>query len=401
MPFNAVKSVTRRKKASKKDLKNKIPMKIATIIGARPQFIKAAAVSRAIVKYNQSIQSRQSDKIRDHIGTTISEIVVHTGQHYDGQMSAVFFKELDIPEPHYNLGVGSGSHGRQTGRMLELIEQVLIKEQPDWVLVYGDTNSTLAGALAAAKLHIRVAHIEAGLRSFNRIMPEEVNRVLADHLSDLLLCPSRTAVNNLSSEGITRGVHIVGDVMADSLTYAVEGATNHSGVLRRYKLVKGKYLLATIHRPENTDHSRRLREIMDALNSLSETVVFPVHPRTLKMIKEINGKFLPHVRLIEPTGYLDMVALEESARMILTDSGGVQKEAYWLRVPCVTLRDETEWIETVQTGWNVLTGPNKERIVQAVGTYTKPDSHPPLYADGYTASRCLSILMNEFIQRKL
>jgi UDP-GlcNAc3NAcA epimerase len=373
-------------------------MKIVTIVGARPQFIKAASISRAIIKHNQSIQFRQSAQIQDHSSITISEVILHTGQHYDDQMSAIFFKELDIPAPDYNLGVGSGSHGWQTGQMLEKIEEVLIREQPDWILVYGDTNSTLAGALAAAKLHIKVAHVEAGLRSFNRMMPEEVNRVVVDHISDMLLCPSRTAVNNLANEGINQGVHIVGDVMADSLAYASERVELHSHVLNRFELLSGKYLLATIHRPENTDHPGRLSEIMDALNSLSETVIFPMHPRTQQMMRGIDCNLLPHVKVIEPQGYLDMVALEKSARMILTDSGGIQKEAYWLSVPCITLRDETEWVETVQAGWNVLTGAKKEKIVQTVGTYIQPDSHPTLYADGHTALRCLSVLIDKFVQ---
>ncbi len=352
-------------------------MKIVTVVGARPQFIKAAPVSRAL-------------RLAGH-----HEILLHTGQHYDHGMSRIFFEELGISEPDVNIGVGSGSHGRQTGQMLEKIEEVLIKERPDWVLVYGDTNSTLAGALAASKLHIKIAHVEAGLRSFNRAMPEEVNRVVTDHLSGLLFCPGQTAVDNLSREGIVRGVHIVGDVMADSLAYASERVNDSSGVLSRYELTKGRYLLATIHRPENTDHPGRLEGIMEALNALSETVLFPVHPRTLKVMKETGGVLSRHVKLAEPMGYLDMVALEKSARMILTDSGGIQKEAYWLSVPCITLRDETEWVETVQTGWNILTGADKEKIVHAVESFEQPSSHPLLYTDGHSASKRISILLSE------
>jgi len=338
-------------------------VKVVTIVGARPQFIKAAPVSRVL---------RQQH----------TEILAHTGQHYDDNMSAVFFDELDIPEPDYNLGIGSGSHGAQTGAMLAAIEQVLVKEQPDWVLVYGDTNSTLAGALTAAKLHIKIAHVEAGLRSFNRAMPEEINRVMADHLSDLLFCPSQTAVDNLAVEGISRGVHLVGDVMADALAFAVERSQGRSQILLRFGLAAKKYLLVTVHRAENTDNHDRLKNILSALNSLSETVVFPVHPRTRLVIEKMDYTLQDHVLLSEPVGYLDMVQLEKSARMILTDSGGIQKEAYWLSVPCVTLRDETEWLETVQAGWNVLVGADKEAIVQAVRSFEPPAAHEVLYGNG-------------------
>ncbi len=321
-----------------------------------------------------------------------TEVLVHTGQHYDGNMSAVFFDELGIPEPDVNLGIGSGRHGAQTGAMLTGIEDVLLEEQPDWVLVYGDTNSTLAGALAAAKLHIPVAHVEAGLRSFNRAMPEEINRVIADHLSDLLLCPSQTAVDNLVAEGITRGVHLVGDVMADALAFAVERAQNHSDVLERLGLAEGHYLLATVHRAENTDDATRLRNILAVFDALDEPVIFPVHPRTRQAINILGYSPAPHVQLIEPVGYLDMVMLEQSARLILTDSGGIQKEAYWLGVPCVTLRDETEWVETVEAGWNVIVGADRMRIVQVARSFTPPLAHPSLYGDGETARRCVRLM---------
>lgn len=322
-------------------------MKIVSIVGARPQFIKAAVLSREIRK----------EQI---------EILVHTGQHYDANMSAVFFKELEIPEPDYNLGIGSGTHGRQTGTMLTAIEEVLIKELPDWVIVYGDTNSTLAGALAAAKLHNKVAHVEAGLRSFNRQMPEEINRVMTDHISDLLFCPTRTAVQNLESEGIKQGVHLVGDLMQEGLFWALEKARLSLRVFNQLKLRPKKYLLVTVHRAENTDDPIRLSKILDAFNSLDDQLIWPIHPRTRKKLEEINWHPLSHIQMIEPLGYVDMVTLEKNARMILTDSGGIQKEAYWLGVPCVTMRDETEWVETIESGSNTLCGANKNEIIKIV-----------------------------------
>ncbi|MDW8234486.1 MAG: UDP-N-acetylglucosamine 2-epimerase (non-hydrolyzing), partial [Roseiflexaceae bacterium] len=310
-------------------------MNIVTIVGARPQFIKAAAVSRVL-------------RLRHR------EVLVHTGQHYDANMSAVFFDELGIPPPDVNLAVGSASHGAQTGAMLAKIEEVLLAECPDWVLVYGDTNSTLAGALAAAKLHIPVAHVEAGLRSFNRAMPEEINRVLTDHISDLLLCPSETAVENLAREGITRGVVLIGDVMADALRLAVERADD--SVLESSGVQQGSYALATVHRAENTDDPLRLQGILTGLTLLDMPVIFPAHPRARRAIAALGWTPPAHMRLIDPVGYLNMIALMRGARVVLTDSGGVQKEAYWLGVPCVTLRDETEWVETVTCGWNTLAG---------------------------------------------
>ena len=345
-------------------------MKIVTIVGARPQFIKAAPVSREL---------RQK-----HV-----EVLVHTGQHYDENMSKVFFDELDIPVPGYNLEVGSGSQGSQTGMMLTRIEEVLTAENPDWVLIYGDTNSTLAGALAAVKMHIPVCHIEAGLRSFNRRMPEEINRVIADHISDLLLCPSQTAVDNLKVEGITRGVHLVGDVMADALNYAADKSKGRSRILEQLGLVGKKYLLATVHRAENTDDPARLRNILSAFSQIEETIVFPLHPRTRKRLVELG---FDNPKFIDPLGYLDMVRLEQSARMILTDSGGIQKEAYWLGVPCVTLRDETEWVETVKAGWNVVVGADSTRIIETVRAFIPPHEHPPLYGDGQAAVKCVDRL---------
>ena len=324
-------------------------MKVVTIIGARPQFIKCAPVSRELRHVAQ-------------------EILVHTGQHYDDSMSGVFFRELNIPEPDYHLGVGSGSHGVQTGEMLKQIEKILLTEGPDRVLVYGDTNSTLAGALAAAKLHLPVAHVEAGLRSFNRRMPEEINRVMTDHLSDLLLCPTENAVDNLRLEGVTKGVHLVGDVMYDALLDRVERARETSTILERLRLEAHGYLLLTVHRAENTDQLSKLEGIMAAFRSLAESgqkIIFPVHPRTRKQLSKLSLGSPVQLLMIDPVPYLDMVLLEAMARLIATDSGGIQKEAYWLRVPCMTLREETEWIETVDSGWNRLVGTLPNHIVTA------------------------------------
>jgi UDP-N-acetylglucosamine 2-epimerase len=325
-------------------------MKVVSVVGARPQFIKCAPVS---------CELRQ----------VVQEVLVHTGQHYDDSMSGVFFRELGLPEPDYHLAVGSGSHGHQTGEMLKKIEEILLKEKPDVVLVYGDTNSTLAGALASAKLHIPVAHVEAGLRSYNRKMPEEINRVLTDHLSTLLLCPTETAVENLRREGLTKGVHLVGDVMYDALLDGVEIARRTSTILDRLGLEPQRFILATVHRAENTDQPQRLEGVVTALVGLARAghrVVFPVHPRTQKLLSLHSFELCEGVIQIDPVSYLDMVLLESMARLILTDSGGIQKEAYWLQVPCLTLRDETEWEETVQSGWNRLVGTDPHRILQAV-----------------------------------
>lgn len=346
-------------------------MKIVSIVGARPQFVKAAPVSQ---------QLRQKH----------TEVLLHTGQHYDYRMSEVFFQELGIPAPDYNLEVGSGSHGQQTGEMLARIEEVLLHERPAWVLVYGDTNSTLAGALAAAKLHIPVAHVEAGLRSFNREMPEEINRVLADHIAGLLLCPTATAVENLAREGITAGVHQVGDVMYDAVLHGAGIATRQ--ILERLAVAPRGYLLATIHRPSNTDDPAVLAEIVAALGATGETVVFPAHPRTRKALGEAGLTPAANVRLVEPVSYLDMLALERDARMVLTDSGGVQKEAYWLGVPCVTLREETEWVETVAAGWNLLVGNDRARIVAAVQSFRPAGERPSFWGDGRASERIAELL---------
>lgn len=326
-------------------------MKIITIIGARPQFIKAAAVSRSL----------RSD-------TQITEILVHTGQHYDANLSDIFFRELEIPQPNYNLGIGSGTHGKQTGQMLAAIEEVVLKEKPDWVIVYGDTNSTLAGALAAVKLHIPLAHIEAGLRSFNRQMPEEINRVLTDHSSNLLFAPTTTAVTNLRKEGInSEFIHLVGDVMYDAALFYGEKSENYSNILNSLNLIPKNYLLATIHRAENTDTPQRLYAIFEALAHVAQSIpiVLPLHPRTRKLLEHqpqlLNT--IQSLNIIPPVGYLDMVQLEKNAHLIITDSGGVQKEAYFYQVPCLTLREETEWVELVELGWNQLISPTQSLMI--------------------------------------
>lgn len=350
-------------------------MKIVSIVGARPQFIKCAPVSRELRKAHE-------------------EILVHTGQHYDHGMSEVFFEELAIPEPDYNLGIGSGTHGHQTGTMLGAIEDVLVKEEPNMVLVYGDTNSTLAGALAAAKLHIPVAHIEAGLRSFDRRMPEEVNRVLTDHTSDLLFCPTATAVANLAAEGITEGVHLVGDVMLDAMNYNRAIAEERSRILEDLGVRPGEYLVVTVHRPSNTDDCDNMAAIIGALGEAGKSVVFPVHPRTRRYLGEYGllAAMPENVRVTEPLGYLDMLHLMAHAEKILTDSGGVQKEAYMLGVPCITLRENTEWVETVEAGWNVLVGAERERIVDAIHSFSPASRQVNLFGDGDACIRIGEIL---------
>ncbi len=351
-------------------------MRILTVVGARPQFVKAAAVSRILREKH-------------------AEVILHTGQHYDERMSEVFFQELDIPEPDYNLEVGSAGHSVQTGEMLIRMEPIFEREKPDWVLVYGDTNSTLAGALVASKLHIPVAHVEAGLRSFNREMPEEINRVLTDHVSDLLFCPAQKAVDNLKLEGVTSGVYIVGDVMYDAVLRHSKRAEKKSTILNSLKLRSKLFLLATVHRASNVDDTNTLLNILETFSMLGETILFPVHPRTRKVIQMAGFTPGANIRLIEPVGYLDMLWLEKNARMILTDSGGVQKEAYWFGTPCVTLREETEWVETVDAGWNVVVGTERERILNAVRMFTPPISHPNLFGDGTASQNIVRLLENE------
>jgi len=344
-------------------------MKIVTIVGARPQFIKCAPLSREIRKNN-------------------TEILVHTGQHYDRNMSAVFFEELRIPAPDYNLSIGSGPQGEQTGRMLGAIEEVLIKEEPDLLLVYGDTNSTIAGALAAAKLHIPVAHVEAGLRSFDRRMPEETNRVVTDHVSALLFCPTETAVVNLREEGITEGVYMTGDVMVDAVLFNRELA---AGLNSAYP--EGGYYCATVHRAGNTDSEENLRNIISALSDLDLPVIFPAHPRTLKCMQEYGLKAGGNVRIIEPLPYLEMLDLMAHSKKILTDSGGIQKEAHILGVPCVTLRENTEWVETLDGGWNVLAGAERERILEAAkGPAPEASGHCQLFGGGRASERIVEWL---------
>lgn len=350
-------------------------MKIVTVVGARPQFVKAGPVSRALR------------------AAGLDETLVHTGQHYDELMSKVFFDELELPRPDVNLEVGSGSHGHQTGAMLARLEDVLVERRPDRVLVYGDTNSTLAGALAAVKLGIPVAHVEAGLRSFNRAMPEEHNRVLTDHCADLLLCPTQTAVDQLRREGLERGVRLVGDPMYDAVLANAERARARAGsVAERLGLVRGQYLLATIHRPYNTDDPVVLRGIVDALEAIGEPVVLPAHPRTRARLEATGAGAASNVRWIDPVGYLDMLRLLADARRVLTDSGGVQKEAYFLGVPCVTLRPETEWVETVSAGWNVLVGSDPARIVEAARTFEPRGDRPAVFGDGRAADAIVAAL---------
>jgi UDP-N-acetylglucosamine 2-epimerase len=353
-------------------------MKVVTVVGARPQFIKAAPVSKALREAGYT------------------EFLIHTGQHYDYGMSQVFFDELSLPKPDVNLGVGSGTHGQQTGQMLIGIEEILLAERPDYTLVYGDTNSTLAGALAAVKLHIPLAHVEAGLRSYNREMPEEHNRVLTDHCADLLFCPTQTALDNLVREGITQGMHLVGDTMYDAVLRFGEIARQRSTILNDLGLQPKKYLLATVHRASNTDNPENLRNILSAFAEIEEPIIFPVHPRTRQKIDELGflnpQSAISNPKFIEPVGYLDMLMLEQSARLILTDSGGVQKEAFWLGVPCLTLRDETEWIETVTSGWNILVGADAPKIVQAIRGFTHPTQRPILYALPDSCSQIVSYL---------
>lgn len=344
---------------------------VHTIVGARPQFIKAAAVSRAF---------------RDH--TDIEESIIHTGQHYDANMSEIFFDGLGIPTPTHKFGFGGLSHGQMTGRMIESLEGVFIDEKPDAVLIYGDTNSTLAGAIAATKLHIPIMHVEAGLRSFNRRMPEEINRVLADQVSQLLLCPTRTAVEHLKYEGITEGVHMVGDVMHDATLYAIKQTKDDNKLIRELGLEGRPYAVCTLHRAENTDHEARFRKIITFLEAQAETmdVVFTVHPRTRSVMKRY-GIVPAGVTMIDPLGYFELNALMANCALVLTDSGGLQKEAYFHRKPCITLRDETEWVETVKSGWNRLW--TSEEWIGDRGLIAD-------YGDGKAAIRCVELIDNMF-----
>jgi UDP-GlcNAc3NAcA epimerase len=360
-------------------------MKIITIVGARPQFVKAAMLSRAILAHNEA-------------GGSIDERILHTGQHYDSNMSDIFFFGLQIPAPRWRLTGTETLHGAMTGRMLSEIEGILIEEAPDYVLVYGDTNSTLAGALAAAKLHIPIVHVEAGLRSFNKQMPEEINRILTDHLSTLLCCPTFTALRNLANEGLQEGVHHVGDVMYDAALCFGEQAVRSSDILARLGLGQRSFRLCTLHRAENTDRPERLASIVSALCALASEdcpLVFPLHPRTRKCLLQ-HGLLSalerqPGMRLIEPAGFMDMLALEKQAMLILTDSGGIQKEAYFHRTPCITLREETEWGETVKAGWNQLAGWRTADILHCVEQ--QPEQHDiSEYGSGQAATAIIRLL---------
>lgn len=350
-------------------------MKLLTIIGARPQFIKAATVSRQVALCDD-----------------VSEVIVHTGQHYDANMSDIFFEELSIPRPDHHLGIGGGGHGAMTGRMLEAIEKVLLDEKPDMVLVYGDTNSTLAGTLAAVKLCIPVAHVEAGLRSFNRRMPEEINRILADHVADLLFAPTQTALDNLRAEGLPKErLHLVGDVMYDATLFYRDLAYPPKWFASS-NIKDGRFVLATVHRAENTDDPQRLHAILDGLSACDRPVVLPLHPRTRARIAEFGITVGANIRLFDPVGYLQMVWLEANAALIATDSGGVQKEAYFHGKPCVILRDETEWVELVESGWNVLAGVDSKNITEFLNSEPNIKDHSMLYGMGDAAYRIVSIL---------
>lgn len=356
-------------------------MKIVTILGARPQFIKAGSVSRAIAKYPQ-----------------IKEIIVHTGQHYDANMSDIFFEEMNIPKPDYYLGIGNLSHGAMTGQMIEKIEAVLQKENPNWVLVYGDTNSTLAGAIAASKMHIKIAHVEAGLRSFNMLMPEEINRILTDRVSTLLFCPTDSAVRNLQNEGFNNNnyCNIIrnGDVMLDGALYYREIAKKHECVMNCYK----NYILCTVHRAENTDNLENLDSIFLALNEVSQThqIVLPVHPRTRKILESQKIDISNQINMIDPVGYLEMIYLLDNCQFVMTDSGGLQKEAFFFKKPCVTLREETEWIELVDNGFNILAGADYRKILNAVNNINEIKNKNysiDLYGNGSASELIVSELL--------
>ncbi|MBJ7600973.1 MAG: UDP-N-acetylglucosamine 2-epimerase (non-hydrolyzing) [Candidatus Nephthysia bennettiae] len=349
-------------------------MRFASIVGARPQFIKLAPVSRAL---------RQRH----------SEILIHTGQHYDNALSGTFFEELCIPAPDYNLGIGSAPHGAQTGRMLQAVEEVLVREQPDGVIVYGDTNSTLAGALAAVKLHIPVAHVEAGLRSFNRAMPEEINRILTDHVSSRLFCPTVTAERNLRNEGVEEGLLLVGDVMYDALEQMRPQLSRRAeALLSTLGITPQSYVLATIHRPSNTDDPEHLRSLVATLDDAGWPVVFPVHPRTRQAMARHGIRHSRNMLLLDPVGYLDMLVLERGAMKVVTDSGGVQREAFILRVPCITLREETEWLETLEGEWNVLVGRDRKQLIEALGSPSPDGQQRPAFGEGDAAIRIANSL---------
>jgi UDP-N-acetylglucosamine 2-epimerase len=348
-------------------------MKVISIVGARPEFIQSTPLSKALRKECQ-------------------ELLVHTGQHYDYRMSQTFFDELGIPAPDYNLEVGSNSHAQQTAEILVRLEPVFLKEKPDIVIIRGDTNSTLAGALAASKLHIPIAHVEAGERSFNRQMPEEINRLVADRISDWHFCASHAAVNHLAAEGIIDSVHWVGDVMFDAILTNLPLAREKSNILQSLELNRQKYVLVTVHRAANTDDPERLSVIVNQLNQMNEKIIFPAHPRTRNAIQQLSLEIANHVSIIDPVGYFDMMMLEENARLIVTDSGGVQREAYMLCVPCLTLRDETEWTETIETGWNQLVDLGSENLTEIWHSVNHPLEHPPIFGDGTAGEKVVNLL---------
>ena len=351
-------------------------MKVLTVVGARPNFIKLAPLSKELRK-------------------SFKEVIVHTGQHYDYEMSKIFFRDFNLPEPKYNLGISSVLHESQTGKMLIKLEKVLLKEKPDLVIIYGDTNTTLAGALAASKLNIKLAHIEAGMRSYDKKMPEEINRIVTDPISDVLFCSTSTAVQNLKKEGIIKNVFNVGDVMIDTLRQNIDKVEKNYKILYQLKLKKKSYLLATIHRVSNTDIKENLLNIIEAFLSIDEKIVFPIHPRTGKCLKSYgldkklkNSNIIP----IKPIGYMNMLVLEKNAKKILTDSGGVQKEAYFFKIPCITLRDSTEWIETVNDGWNILTGTNKPKILNAAKNFNPKGKRSETYGNGDASKNIVGII---------
>ena len=355
-------------------------MKILTIVGARPQFIKAASLSR----YLKNI-------------TDIKEIILHTGQHYDDNMSDDFFSELDIPLPDYNLQVGSDTPARQTGKMMMGIEDIVLKEWPDFILIYGDTNSTIAGALVGAKLHIPIVHIEAGLRSYDRKMPEEINRVVSDKISTLLFCPTQTAVNNLKKEGIIGGVYNVGDIMFETYLYYKNKAQKNSTILNKLNIKSKEFILCTIHRASNTDNTENLKNIFIGLTDSKELIILPLHPRTKKKINQNESlkKYIgQNIRIIDPIGYFDMICLEANAKKIVTDSGGVQKEAYFNKIPCITLRKNTEWVETIEQGVNQLVGVDPGKIKESINNFypQEQDYSKQLYGDGKTSEKIVKIL---------
>ncbi|MFN2302425.1 MAG: non-hydrolyzing UDP-N-acetylglucosamine 2-epimerase [Anaerolineales bacterium] len=355
-------------------------MKILSIVGARPEFVQAMPISQALRSGHQ-------------------EVLVHTGQHYDYQMSEAFFDELDIPVPDYNLGVGSATQAQQTAEIMVGLEKVLLEEKPDFIVMRGDTNSSLAAALTASKLNIPFAHVEAGERSFNRTMPEEINRLVADRLANLHFCVSQAAERNLSAEGLTGSVYWVGDVMLDALLYVRPFAREKSKILEKLQTEPRNYSLVTIHRAANTDDPKRLEQIVAALNQVSEIVILPMHPRTQKALSGLHLHFEDNVRIIDPVGYFDMLVLEENARLIATDSGGVQREAYYLKIPCLTLRDETEWMGTVEAGWNKLTGADQNLILENWFGFIPPNDHPSIYGVGNAAQRIVDVLDNSVVSK--